>query len=128
MTRIFDYGRARRTADRLITRFGQVGAIRRSTSSSRGDSTNSLSPAPGSASEPTDAPCTLVIVDYSQQERAGTLIKQTDRKALIATKGLAIEPTNDDALVVGGDAYQIVSVAPLAPGGTTVLWEAQVRR
>lgn len=128
MPAAFNYARARRTADRLITKFGQVGAIRRSGETGGGDSTNSLTPVLGASSEPADFPCTLVIVDYTQQERAGSLIEQTDRKALIATKGLTIEPTNDDALVVGGDEYQIVSVMPLAPGAVTVLWEAQVRR
>lgn len=128
MPAAFDYARARRTADRLITKFGQPGAIRRGAGSSGGDRTNSLTPAPGAAGDPVDYPCTLVVLDYTAQERAGSLIEQTDRKVLIAAKGLAIEPTNDDALVVGGDEYQIVTVMPLAPGPVSVLWEAQARR
>lgn len=124
----FNYARSRRTADRLITRFGSIGAIRRGGGTSGGDSTNSQPSTGGSDGEPQDFPATLVIVDYSEQERNGTLVRQTDRKALIATKGLMIEPTNSDLLVVDGDEYAIINVMPLKPGPIVVLYEAQVRR
>ncbi|KNY21589.1 hypothetical protein [Methylobacterium sp. ARG-1] len=124
----FDYARAVRTANRLIAKFGQPGAIRRGSNTSGGDSTNSQASTPGGAAEPTDHPCTLVVLDYSEQERASSLIEQTDRKVLIARAGLDIEPTNDDALVIGGEEFQIITVMPLAPGPVTVLWTAQARR
>jgi hypothetical protein len=128
MPAAFDYGRARRTAERLIARFGQPGAIRRGADTSGGDSTNGLTPDSGAPTDSSDFTCTLVVLDYSEEERASSLIEQTDRKVLISTKGLTIEPTNDDALVVGADVLQIVSVMPLAPGPVTVLWKAQARR
>lgn len=128
MPAAFDYGRARRTAERLIAKFGQPGAIRRGTDTSGGDSTNDLTPDPRAPTAPIDYACTLVVLDYSEQERASSLIEQTDRKVLISTKGLTIKPTNDDALVIGADVLQIVSVMPLAPGPVTVLWKAQARR
>ena len=128
MTGGFDYARSVAIANRLIARFGQRGAVRRGPDLSGGDSTNDLPLPPGDEAEPTDHPCTLVVLDYSEEERAGSLIAQTDRKVLIATAGLDIEPTPEDALLIGTDEHQIVAVMPLAPGPVRVLWQAQVRR
>lgn len=128
MTGAFDYARSVATANRLIARFGQRAAIRRGPDLSDGDSTNDLSPEPGDETEPTDHPCTLVVLDYTEEERASSLIAQTDRKVLIGSASLDIEPTTADALVIDGDEHQIVDVRPLAPGPVTVLWQAQVRR
>ena len=116
----FDYTRSRATADRLIARFGQAGAVRRSGAPS-GDPWN---PVPGS---PTDHPCTLVDLDYTAREIDGTLIRATDRKVLVAAGGLAVEPSVADRIVIAGTALEIVRVSPLAPGGTIVMYEIQAR-
>lgn len=116
----FDYTRSRAAADRLIARFGQAGAVRRSGAPS-GDPWN---PVPG---EPTDHTCTLVVLDYTSMEIDGTLIRATDRKVLVAAGGLAVEPSAADRIVIAGTALEIVRVAPLAPGGTVVLHEIQAR-
>lgn len=125
----FDYARARRTANRLITRFGGPGELRRSAEPNDGDSTNSLTPHPSEGADERYA-CTLVVVDYTDEERAGSLIAQNDRRALIATKGLTIRPDESFALVLFADPepFQIVSCKPLSPAGTDVLYDAQVRR
>lgn len=118
----FDYARSRATADRLIKRFGQAGAIRRSVTTG-GQSWN-----PGSGSTvTTDYPCTLVLLDYSAREIDGSLIRATDKRVLIAKADLMIEPLQSDGLVIGGKAYSIMNVSPLSPGGTVVLYEVQAR-
>lgn len=116
----FDYARSRATADRLITRFGQQGAIRRAGAPS-GDPWN---PTPGTS---TDHACILVVLDYAASEIDGTLIRATDRKVYVAAGGLAIEPMESDRVVIGGAALEIVRVTTLAPAGVAVYFELQAR-
>lgn len=113
----FDYSRSVATANRLIDKFGQAGAIRRTTMG--GDP---WEPTPTD----TDYPCTLVVMNFSLHERESTLIGATDKRVYIATEGVEIEPTNSDKIVVDGTAHEIVRISPLNPGGTVVYWEAQV--
>jgi hypothetical protein len=116
----FNYTRSRATADRLITRFGQAGAIRRNTAGD-GDPWE-----PGAGTD-TDHSVQLAVIDYTSRDRDGTLIQQSDRRVLISAQGLAITPTSGDQVVIGGQAYAIIDVKPLEPGGTVVMYEAQVR-
>ncbi len=116
----FDYDRARATAERMISRFGQAGAIRRA-GAPTGDAWN---PTPGT---PIDHACNLVVLDYSAREIDGTLIRSTDRKIYVAALGLAIEPTEADRVVIDGVALEIVNVMTLAPAGTAVYFELQAR-
>jgi hypothetical protein len=120
----FNYARSQQTAERLIKRFGQTGAIRKTTAGS-GDPWN---PGAGTAA---DTPCTLAITNYSERDRDGTLIQQGDRKAIVAPKHngalLSVVPENGDQLVVDGVPYQIVNIDRIAPAGTVVLYEIQIR-
>lgn len=119
----FDYTRPRATAERLIARFGKAGAFRRTVRTNDpgtpwdpGDDTETV----------TDYACTLVVVDYSQMERAGGLVGMTDRKVLISTEGLAVVPLASDLLMIDGTAHEIKVLMPLEPGPMVVLYEAQV--
>ncbi|WP_432475242.1 hypothetical protein ACRRRS_14715 [Brucella anthropi] len=75
----------------------------------------------------TDYPCTLVALDYDQKDVDGTLIKSTDKKVYVATKGLTIQPTTIDKVIIGGVQSTIVEAKPLNPAGTVVYWEVQAR-
>jgi nucleoside-diphosphate-sugar epimerase len=117
----FDYANSRATAERLLARFGQVGAIER------------VTPGGGPAHNPgpsttTSYPATLVALDYSDRERDGTLIQTGDRKVLISTAGLSITPTSADRIVIQGSRFEIVNLNPLDPAGTVVMWQVQVRQ
>lgn len=125
----FDYGRSKATAARLIKRYGQAGAIRRTTMTG-GDPWN---PTP----ETNDYDCTLVVIEYSAFERQGSTIGATDKRVLISTEGVTIPaydddpdsanaPTERDQIVVGAKVHEVVRVDPLNPGGTVVMWDAQV--
>lgn len=118
MTTTFDYSRSRATADRLIKRFGQTGAIRRTTTG--GDPWDTIT-------TETDYDCTLVVLDYRQSNIDGTLIQQNDKHVLVSAVGLEIEPNTSDKLVLAGQPLQIIKASPLAPGGTTVLFDIQAR-
>lgn len=123
----FNYPRAVQTADRLITKFGMVGALRR-----EGDS-------------PEDRPCTIAIVEYRPREKPSDLANPTDRKVYMSAltpEVQAIPPDDEqDKLVVyvqpmptDGSSPIVADVlpmtckpTPLAPAGTIVFWEFTVR-
>jgi hypothetical protein len=115
----FNYARTRATAERLISRFGQTGALRRTTSSA--DPFNPVQTT-------VDHACTFAVLDYAKSAVDGTLIRQTDQMVYLSTSGLTIQPETTDLLVVGGSPLTVVSVKPLSPAGTVVFWELQVRR
>lgn len=116
----FDYLRSRATADRMILKWGMKAVLRRSSG---------------------DRWCWVVVERYMPQEQDGKLVTPTDRKVLMSTQGLTIPPEEGkDALVtfvqpmdplhpVLDETLRIVS-SPfrLAPAGTTILWQLQVRR
>lgn len=116
----FDYGRSASTATRLITRFGQMGAVRRITPGNGPD----YDPGPGT---PTDYPARFVITEYDNREIDGTRIQATDRKAMVSPD-LEIEPKTTD-LLIGSDGRKltIVSISPIKPAETVIVWQLQVR-
>ena len=110
----FDYARARATAERLIAKFGTAGAIRRAVKT-------------GPDYDPeiteTDYPCTLVILEIDISKIDGTLIQQGDRMVYVSTKGLTIEVTVSDKLIIAGKEHAIKQCRPLSPAGLTVYYE-----
>jgi hypothetical protein len=115
----FNYARTRSTAERLIERFGQTGALRRTTSDN-----DPFNP----SQTTTDHDCAFAVLDYSKSVVDGTVIQQNDQMVYLSTKGLTIAPETTDRLVVGGTALTIVSVKPLSPAGMTIFYELQVRK
>lgn len=115
----FDYARSRAAAERLIARFGTSGAIRRSVNA-------------GPSYDPevtdTDYPCRLVVLEYSDTNIDGTLIRGTDKQIYISTADVAITLTKSDKVIVDGEEYGIERLKPLRPGGLVVYWEVQGRR
>lgn len=117
----FDYARAAATAERLVRKFGAVGAIRRETPGSG----PSYDPGPPTV---TDHPAHIVLTDYSNREIDGQRILSTDRKALVEP-AIGIEPSTSDLLVTpDGATLAIVNVEVLRPATTTILWKLQVRQ
>ncbi|WP_313609340.1 hypothetical protein [Rhizobium sp.] len=110
----FDYARARATAERLIAKFGTTGAIRRDVKTGP-DYDPEITPA--------DYPCTMVILEIDISKIDGTLIQQGDRMVYVSTKGLTIEVTVSDKLVIVGKEHVIKQCRPLSPAGLTVYYE-----
>ena len=118
----FDYARPLATANRLIERYGQVGAVRRT-----GEATGpSYDPTPGTA---VDHPARFVITDFTADEIDGTRILSTDKKGLVAPGSLPIDILPSDLLVeADGSVWNIVPpVGKLRPATTTLLYTLQVR-
>lgn len=114
----FDYTRSRGTAVKLIAKFGQAGAIRRTTV--------------GDGYDPTpvdeDFACKLVDLDVEERSIDGTLVLRGDRTVYLSTEGLTIEPLRTDRVVIGGEPHTVVDVKPLQPGGLVVFWELLARK
>jgi hypothetical protein len=119
VTVAFDYTRPRATAERLIDRFGQTGALRRMVSDN-----DPFNP----TLTPVDYACTFAVLDYSKRDIDGTLIRQTDQQIYLSTRGLTVVPDVTDKIVVGGVVLTIINIKPLSPAGTVVYYELQVRK
>lgn len=72
-------------------------------------------------------PCTLILSQFSDNDRAGGDVRVGDVRAMIATDGLTLDPSNGDRLTVAGRSYNLVTVSPYKPGGVVLYWIAQAR-
>lgn len=128
----FDYNRPQATANRLIGRYGQTGAIPRTV----------ITPPPNDWTPGTETTTyhavTLAVLPIDEKRIDGTLILSGDKQVLIALDGLAITPAVGDVVMfngsfsagvyTGGEAWTIAKLDTLAPAGVTVLFDAVVRR
>lgn len=85
----------------------------------------------GTPAVPVDYLCYAVELNYKQGERDGTIVQANDRRFLVAgltTAGAALtQPTTGMVLITGSVTLPIVSVEPLNPGETTLLYTVQCR-
>ena len=75
----------------------------------------------------TDTETVGVLGNYSDRDRSAgledsSLIQKDDKYAL-----LTIEPSEEDKLVIDSVVYSIVGVTTVNPGGTKLLYKAQIR-
>ena len=132
MVEKFDYIESQADADELIEEFGQIGAIPRTL---MGPPPNEWTPGEETT---TYHPIKVAVLPINERDVDGTLIKAGDQQALISPKGLTIEPTTTDIVLIngafvgaeyqGGEAWIISSLKTLAPAGVTVLYDAVVTR
>jgi len=108
------------TASRIIARFGQVAEIERAG--------EPLGAPWAPIFNPTLHPVFVVVGEYDQEVRDGTLIQMNDLKVTVSTEGLSIEPDTADTLRMGGTDYTIVRVSPVAPDCVPKVYELQVRQ
>lgn len=116
----FNYDRTADTAKRLITKFGAVGQIRRSTST--------FDPVAGevvvdSYDETSGNMVTLPSNNFlvSFDETTDQQIAKMGRVFIIASKGLAFEPEVHDLIKFDGRVWEAIGSKPLNPSGTDIL-------
>jgi hypothetical protein len=116
----FDYTSAAADALAVLNEFGASATL---TSTTAG----TYDPAAGT-STPADATSTVqaVVFPYKDRHIDGTLVQLGDQQAFLAAGGTAPRP--GDSLTWQSTVYRIERVKVLAPAGTTVLYEAQLRR
>jgi len=116
----FDYTKTREKANSLIVKFGMPLIVRRAQT----DSTTPWNPEELSH---TDYPGYGVVTEFNRREVDGTLVQTGDKKVLLSAEDLQIAPETSDLVVVDGVEYKIVTINPLSPAGTVVLYELQIR-
>lgn len=104
------YVRMQATANRLISKRGQLGTVTRITPPD---------PVEGGDGTETPYPAKLVPMTYDQRYIDGTNITTADRQIYISSVGLAIEPAPGDIVTAGGVTYHIIAGDPNNYDGIT---------
>ncbi len=116
----FDYDEIASEALELLTDFGSTATLGRVT-------TGAYDPATGSATTTsTPETVTCAIFDYPLRVIDGTRILTGDKQALMSAVGV-LPPKPGDTLTWQSTVYTVVTSKPLAPAGTDVLHDVQVR-
>jgi hypothetical protein len=116
----FDYADMLETADELINEFGQDATI--SVPGAR--SGDAFNPTIGA---PTTATVVIVEVAYKAREIDGEKVLAQDKKLIIRADAAA-PLLSATQITYGGTTYKFIGpVSPLNPGGTLLMYTAQVR-
>jgi hypothetical protein len=109
------------TAARLVAQYGKSVTLRRPGAGTFDPVTGQTTPG-----TPTDSAVKAAEVGYEANERDGTMVRAEDRRFLIAAAGI-LQPASSDRLLVGSADLAIVTVEPLEPGPTPLLYTVQCR-
>lgn len=104
------YARLQATADKMVTKFGQTGTVKRETP-----------PDPIEGGDPvvTSHTVKLVPTTYDRQYVDGENVVSSDRQIYISAVGLAIVPSVGDIVTAGSVDYRIVAGDPNNYDGLT---------
>lgn len=118
------YAAKRRTAASLLARYGMAMTLRDN------EAGEAFDPDTGAVTGgvPVDYPVTGIVYPRAERGRAGSGERTVTQRVILSAEGLSVVPTKSHQLVVGGAVYEVVSVAPLAPGGVAVVYELVVQR
>ncbi len=118
----YNYAPLQATALRLITAFGKAITLRR-TGQTVPDANKPWEVSAGN----TDYTVQGMRVEYTAREIDGTVVRQGDRKYLVAASGLAITPQAGDQ-VLDTDTLTVVNAEILSPASTALIYTLQVRK
>lgn len=115
-----------RVADTLTRQFGRPATIQRPGAGGAYDpATGNITGGTG----PTLIPCRVVFEEFGESQIDGTLVREGDRKALVARQAIGTEPEpGSDLLVEGGRTWQIIGVRGYSSGATEAAYSLHVRR
>lgn len=122
----FNYARPAATALRMLKRYGAPVTLRR-------PGTGEYDPGTGTVdSEPTDYLGTGAKFGYEQRNIDGTKILQGDQQVYLAVQqdnGQAMpRPKAGDLVLVGTEAWRVVTAEAIEPASVPVLYIVQVRK
>lgn len=105
----------------LLDEFGQAATLTRTTS-------GAYDPATGAPATGTSATYTgrAYADQYAQRDIDGSLVRQGDQRAYIATDGM-VPPKTGHTLALGGTTYSVISAGHWNVAGTPVMYWAQIR-
>lgn len=108
------------TAGELLAEFGQDVTLVRGL-------TGAYTPATGTATvSGTNSYGKGVVLDYNQRDIDGTLVRQGDQRVYLSVD-VGVTPQTGDSLLIGGQKWSVVASRTLAPAGTAVIHDVQVR-
>lgn len=124
-----NYVKSAATAKRLIEANGQDVSLYRK-SEAVADATKPWRGPTPSTSNVLVATVKGVVVDMSDKDVDGSLIRRSDRKLMIANDSLPTTVTTEDIdfIRIAGEDYKVVSSNPLQPGPIMILYEFILRR
>jgi hypothetical protein len=108
------------TASKLITKFGAVGEIKRTT----GDSIDPVTGTVIAGTTVTYTPNTIVQ-KYADELIDGARILSSDRMIILDN---TIEPVSTDTITIRGENWSIVSIKESSPAGIPLVYFVQARR
>jgi hypothetical protein len=108
------------TASKLITKFGAVGEIKRTTG-------GSIDPVTGTVTAGTTVIYTpnTIVQKYADELVDGARILSSDRMIILDN---TIEPVSTDTITIGGENWSIVSIRESNPAGIPLVYFVQARR
>lgn len=116
------------TALRLIDQFGSVQTLRETVP-------GTYDPVTGASTGDTEKTqsATLILQDYSANESGqsyadGSEIRRSDKKIIIAAKGLAWPPSLTTTVDIDGTLWRVVNVKQSNPAGTPLVYFCQGRK
>jgi hypothetical protein len=115
----FDYAEIAEAAKELITEFGLACTLTKKTAGTNDGVTGTITGA-----TTTTHTVNAVVDNYANSLLDGTLIKRGDKLLYIESD---VQPLIGNTISIGSVAHKVINVETIAPGGTVVLYQAQVR-
>ena len=113
-------GSLRKTASKLMAKFGGAAII-------RSVSAGVYNPTTGTTSETTiDTTVRGVLEDVNLRE-VNDLIQATDKRLLIAAADVTAAPTTADEVIISGITYQVIRVSTIEQDNTAITYELILR-
>jgi hypothetical protein len=110
----------RKTASKLVGRFGGLAIIRTTSSVTYNTAT-------GAASETTTETSVRGVLESVNLREVNDLIQATDKKLLIAAADVGTVPTTADEVIITGTTYQVVRVFTIEQDNTAITHELILR-
>jgi hypothetical protein len=111
----YDYSGLKGTSKSLVERFGRTVTLRARSFSGAANNPDVLD---------VDTETTAVITDYNARDVDGTLIKVTDKMAIMHSD---VTPDIDYQVVDGGIVYSVINCNDIKPGDTSLIYKLQLR-
>lgn len=78
--------------------------------------------------EPVLHPVRVLQTSFKKSTNNGTLIVKGDVLYMVSTKGVTIDPSLANRIIVGGVTYQVVRIDPLETGPVILFWYIHARK
>ena len=113
-------GSLRKTASKLMAKFGGTATIRRVVP-------GVYNPTTGTVSETTTDTVVRGVLQNINLREVNDLIQASDKRLLIAAADLSVVPTTQDRVIINGIIHQIIRVDTIEQDNTAITYELILR-